>query len=116
MTYVLTLRYMDTSIDLSADWLLEAADEEFSVVLRRLRKQVGCSGYRLAELSGVDRPYLHRLEDGSKTNPSRQTVLKIGAGLIRSGGDVVTLDRLLLASGHLPIFMLAGVPILTGNK
>ncbi|MDG0866404.1 helix-turn-helix domain-containing protein [Candidatus Lucifugimonas marina] len=101
---------MDQPSSNSAKWMLEAAEDPFAVVLARLRHQVGCSLYRLAEIGELDRPYLHRLENGTKTNPSRETVLKISAALIRSGADVLVIDRLLLASGNLPIFMLAGVP------
>lgn len=90
--------------------MLDATEDSFAVVLARLRQQVGCSLYRLAEIGELDRSYLHRLENGTKTNPSQSTVLKISAAMIRSGADVLTVDRLLLAAGYLPIFMLAGVP------
>ena len=102
---------MNQPNDYSTQWMLEASQDSFAVVLRRLRKQVGCSLYRLAESGGLDRPYLLRLENGSKTNPGRATVLKISAGLIRAGADVLVVDRLLVASGNLPIFVLAGVPV-----
>ena len=101
---------MNQPNDFSTEWMLEASQDPFAIVLRRLRKQVGCSLYRLAESGGLDRPYLSRLEHGSKTNPSRATVLKIAASLIRAGADVLAVDRLLVASGNLPIFLLAGVP------
>lgn len=101
---------MNQSNDVSTEWMLEAAEDSFAVVLTRLRHEVGCSLYRLAELGGLDRPYLSRLENGSKTNPGRATVLKISAGLIRAGADVLVVDQLLIASGNLPIFLLAGVP------
>ena len=101
---------MDQSNGLLPKWMLESGEDSFAVVLARLRRQAGCSLYRLAETGGLDRPYLHRLENGTKTNPSQSTVLKISAALIRLGADVLVVDRLLLASGYLPIFMLAGVP------
>ena len=96
--------------------MLEAAEDSFAVVLTRLRRQVGCSLYRLAETGGLDRPYLHHLENGTKSNPSREMVLKISAALIRSGADVLVVDRLLLASGNLPIFLLAGVPTIFDSQ
>lgn len=107
---------MSQSDDNSVKWMLEGAEDSFAVVLARLRRQTGCSLYRLAESGGIDRPYLHRLENGTKTNPSRSTVLKISAGLVRAGADVLDVDRLLLASGNLPIFLMAGVPTIFEPK
>ena len=101
---------MHHAIDFTAKWVLEATEDTFAIVLRQLREEIDCSGYLLADVGEIDRPYLHRLEDGSKNHPSRSTVLKISAGLIRLGADVLVVDRLLLAAGHLPIFILAGVP------
>lgn len=100
---------------ISPEWVLEAAKEEFSITLRRLREQVGRSGYQLAELGGLDRVYLHRLEVGMKTNPSQSTVLKIAAGLVRSGADILVVDLLLITAGHLPIFVFAEVPPMVGG-
>ena len=104
-----SLERMDQSNSKSAKWMLEVAEDSFAVVLARMRHQVDCSLYRLAETGGLDRPYLHRLENGTKTNPSQSTVLRIAAALIRSGADVLVVDQLLIASGYLPIFTLAGV-------
>ena len=107
---------MDQLNDLSIKWMIEASEVSFAVLLAQLRSEVGCSLYRLADSGGLDRPYLHRLENGSKSNPSRATVLKISAGLIRAGADVLVVDRLLLASGNLPIFLMAGVPAIYGSR
>ncbi|NQW21564.1 MAG: helix-turn-helix transcriptional regulator [Chloroflexi bacterium] len=85
-------------------------DEEPSVTLSRFREKFGCSNYRLAELSGVGRPYLHRIENGIKANLSRTIVVKIARGLVRLGVGVLEGHRLLVAAAHLPIFWFARVP------
>ena len=90
------------------DWLV-AGQEDFAATLERLIEFVGCSKYRLAEVAEIDRPYLHRLVNGEKNRPSRQTAIKIGAGLVRLGADILAVDELLLAAGHAPIFLLADV-------
>ena len=84
--------------------------DESTVTLRRFREKFGCSNYRLDEQSGVDRPYLHRLENGIKASLSRTIVVKIAAGFVRLGVCVLEGHRLLVASTHLPIFLFAGVP------
>jgi hypothetical protein len=98
-------------------WLLEHVDgENFSRVLDRSLTDAGASTYLAAELSGVDRPYLHRLRTGAKEHPSRQTVVRVGAALVRLGLDLVIIDELLAASGHLPIFVLNGLFPLTSEE
>ena len=99
------------SIDYIFAWLDGASNEKFSEVVAQIRSDVDRSGYRLAEVADMDRTYLSRLERGSKDGPSRTTVLKIGAALVRLGADILVVDRLLLAAGLLPIFLIAGVPI-----
>ena len=84
-------------------------EDDFASVLKRLIEAVGCSQYRLAEVSDVDRPYLHRLSSGEKRAPSRQTAIRLGAGLVRLGADILAVDELLLAAGYAPIFAFAGV-------
>ena len=55
---------------------------------------------RIAERSWVDVAYLHRLVHGSKRNPSRDTIIKLGVGM---GLTVPQLDEVLMAAGHAPL-------------
>lgn len=55
---------------------------EFQHTLSRLLAQSGKSVSLVARLGGVDRAYLLRLLDGSKDNPSIETLLRIYVGLI----------------------------------
>jgi transcriptional regulator with XRE-family HTH domain len=99
-------------VDEQGIWRLAEAD--FADALTRLMNVLGCTGYQLAELTEVDRPYLHRLSSGEKLHPSRKTVLKIAAGLVRLGADILVVDELLLTAGYAPIFIATGVPFLAG--
>ena len=91
-------------------------EDDFASVLTRLVEAVGCSQYRLAEVAEIDRPYLHRLCSQQKRAPSRQTVVRLGAGLVRLGADILAMDELLWAAGYAPIFVFAGVPYRPGRK
>lgn len=94
----------------------ELAETDFASALKRLIGVVGCSQYRLAEIAEFDRPYLLRLCSGKKQRPSRAKVLKLGAGLVRLGADVLAIDVLLLAAGLAPIFIFVEVPFYPGGK
>jgi hypothetical protein len=100
----------DGSASKGVNTFLGGPDEESSVTLSRFSEKFGCSNYRLAELSGVGRPYLHRIENEIKANLSRTIVAKIAAGLVRPGVGVLEGHRLLAAAGRLPIFLFARVP------
>jgi len=50
---------------------------EFQTTLTRLLAQSGKSVTQVAMLGGVDRAYLKRLLDGSKSNPSVETLFRI---------------------------------------
>jgi hypothetical protein len=52
----------------------------------------------------MDVGYVHRLVNGEKRNPSRDTVIKLGLGMRL---DVVDVDALLLAAGHAPLVRFA---------
>lgn len=83
----------------------QLARSEFSELLQDLRQRAKKSRYELHKVTGLDQAYLKRLEDGEKTNPSRETVLMLGFALVRGNeaihiGDI---DELLLAAGYAPL-------------
>ena len=75
----------------------------FGSTIVTLRHRARISAYRLAELSGVDAPYLSRLERGEKRNPGRRTVARIAYGLARAGLSQEDVDSLYAAAGYLPV-------------
>lgn len=81
------------------------ARSEFAQLLRDLRERARKSRYELHKVTGLDQAYLKRLEDGSKSNPSRETVLMLCFALVR-GNEVLgieDIDELLLAAGYAPL-------------
>ena len=78
---------------------------QFSSVLRTLREKSGISRYRLSQCSGPDEGNLGRLESGQRSNPSRDTVIKIGLALVQNTEEVSIYDvqELLLAAGFAPL-------------
>jgi hypothetical protein len=54
---------------------------EFQRVLNRLLAESGKSTTLVCKLGGVDRAYLIRLLEGTKTNPSTETLMRIWLGL-----------------------------------
>ena len=85
--------------------MLSRRPSEFSRRLLALRTKSGKSRYKIAQYSGLDGSYVHRLESGEKRNPSRDTVMKLGFALV-AGCSEVTMDdvnALLLAAGYAPI-------------
>ena len=78
---------------------------EFADLLQQLRERAKKSRYELHKVTGLDQAYLKRLEDGSKTNPSREAVLMLGFALVR-GNEAIhieDIDELLLAAGYAPL-------------
>lgn len=53
---------------------------EFATTLRNLAKLCGKSEYELANLTGLDPSFIHRLMSGEK-NPSSSTVMKLAIAL-----------------------------------
>ena len=49
--------------------------------IRKLRSQRGLSPGKLAEMSGVSRPYLWQLESGGKSRPSFEVLEKLAGAL-----------------------------------
>jgi transcriptional regulator with XRE-family HTH domain len=68
--------------------------------LEQLRAESGLSYQHLSERCYVDVAYLHRLESGRASRPSRDVLIKIGVGL---GLDIESLDDLIKLAGHWPL-------------
>ena len=77
----------------------------FAETLSKLRKQAGISRYRLALDSTIDGVYLKRLEEGVKTNPTRDSVIKLGLGLVNNSDkiEIHHVNELLLAADYAPL-------------
>lgn len=77
----------------------------FAETLKKLRSQAGKSRYRLAQYSGINEPYILRLERGERTNPSRDVVLMLGFALVANSDGVTIwdIDELLLSAGYAPL-------------
>ena len=54
----------------------------FGQTLKTLRAKSGKSRYRLAQYSGLNEPYVLRLESGERQNLSRDAVMKLGLALV----------------------------------
>ena len=78
---------------------------EFSVVLKRLRKQSGKSRYFLAQFTGLNEAYLLRLESGERQHLSRDVVVKLGMALMANTSKISMDDvsELLLAADYRPL-------------
>ena len=78
---------------------------EFGETLKILRLKAHKSKYRLAQYSGIDQAYIHRLETGERNNPSRDVVLMLAIALVENSDSVTVydIDELLLAAGYAPL-------------
>ena len=74
----------------------------FGETLKTLRLKSGKSRYRLAQFTGILEPYIMRLENGERSNPSKDVVLMLGLGLLTGSDalDIWDVDVLLLAAGY----------------
>ena len=74
----------------------------FGETLKTLRLESGKSRYRLAQFTGILEPYIMRLENGERSNPSKDVVLMLGLGLLTGSDelDIWDVDVLLLAAGY----------------
>ena len=79
---------------------MERMDHTLATLLRDHFESRDESYARIAERSWVDVAYLHRLVHGSKGNPSRDTIIKLGIGLRLAVEEV---DEVLMAAGHAPL-------------
>lgn len=78
---------------------------EFSLLLRKLRERSKKSRYKLAQFTGANEAYLHRLESGERQNPSREMVMKLALALVADSSSVTLEDvnELLLSAGYAPL-------------
>jgi transcriptional regulator with XRE-family HTH domain len=65
--------------------------DSFAQTFSELLKQFNISCYQISEFTHLNEGYLSRLRNGEKTNPSRETVLRIGIALAHCS-DKVTLS------------------------
>jgi transcriptional regulator with XRE-family HTH domain len=73
--------------------------EPFGEALRSVRVRLNLSQGQLAQLVGLDRSYINRLEAGERGAPSAQVIVAMASALNLDESDT---DRLLL-SGGLPV-------------
>jgi transcriptional regulator with XRE-family HTH domain len=83
----------------------------FAETLKKFRKQASKSRYRLAEYSGLTQPYILRLENGERGNPSRDVVLMLGFALVEGSDSVAIwdIDELLMSAEYAPLRKRGGV-------
>ncbi len=67
-------------------------DNNFSVVFTGLLKKFGVTCYQIGEYTGLDQAYLSRLKSGEKTNPSPETIMKIGLAFAHFCGKITIHD------------------------
>jgi|SRR3990170_6363352 len=92
--------------------MLHSNKPSLSKLLQQLRAESGLSYQPLSERSCVDIAYLHRLETGRASRPSRDVLIRIGVGL---GLDIEGLDELITVAGHWPLLRDqngAGLPVM----
>ena len=77
----------------------------FGEVLKRIRTKAKISQYGLATDAQVDPAYVWRLEKGERSNPRRDTILRLGSALMNSSGKITLkdVDRLMKAAGYGPV-------------
>ena len=80
-------------------------DLDFASALKRLRLKAGKSRYKLAQWTGLSEAYLLRLENGERTNPSRDVVMLISLGLAWNcqAIDLYDIEELMLSAGYAPL-------------
>jgi transcriptional regulator with XRE-family HTH domain len=69
---------------------VSALSERFGSAIRRERESKGISQERLAQLAGLDRTYVQRLEHG-KYSPTLETVSQLAGALQRFPSELVAL-------------------------
>jgi transcriptional regulator with XRE-family HTH domain len=80
---------------------------EFGDLLGRQRTAAGLTQGALAKLVAVDQSYINRLEHGEREPPKRELVARLATAL---GLDDAERQRLLLAAGHVPDWLLVLEP------
>jgi len=77
-------------------------NSDFSTVFNRLLGKADISCYRISEFSHIDQGYLSCLRNGTKKNPSPETVMKIGLALVHCSDKIslVDIERLFNSVGR----------------
>ncbi len=73
--------------------------------MKRLRLKARKSRYKLAQWTGLSEAYLLRLENGERTNPSRDVVMMISLALVAESQaiDLYDVEELMLSAGYAPL-------------
>jgi transcriptional regulator with XRE-family HTH domain len=66
--------------------------DNFSHVFTELLKKSGVSCYQISQFTLLDQGYLSRLKSGERTNPSVETILKIGLALTHYSDNIDLYD------------------------
>jgi len=74
----------------------------FSRAFSDLLVRTGVSCYDISQYSHLDQGYLSRLRNGHKSNPSPETIMRIGLALAHLGKDVrlTDVEKLFRAEGR----------------
>ena len=77
----------------------------FARNLRQLNKKARCSVGELARAADVDEKHVRKLEAGSAKKPGRDTIIRLGQGLLDLSGEITPadVDRLLKSAGKGPL-------------
>lgn len=67
-------------------------DNNFSVAFTGLLKRFGVTCYQIGKYTGLDQAYLSRLNNGEKTNPSPETIMKICLALAHYSEKIMLHD------------------------
>ena len=67
-------------------------NKDYSVAFDRALKKANISCYRISEFSHIDQGYLSCLRNGTKKNPSPETVMKISLALVHFSEKIILID------------------------
>ena len=65
---------------------------DFPEVFSKILEKSGVTCYQIQKFTDLDQGYLSRLKNGSKGNPSPETIVKISLGLVHSSEKVTLSD------------------------
>ena len=77
----------------------------FARTLRQLNKKARCSVGELSRAAHVDERHVKNLESGVSKKPGRDTIIRLGQGLLDLSGEITPadVDRLLKSAGKGPL-------------
>jgi len=67
-------------------------DSDFDGAFAKLLEKTGVSCYQIAQYTSLSEPYLSRLKNGEKSNPSLETIIKICLALAHLSKEVKLSD------------------------